>query len=108
MFEDGGEGGEGEKREGNGRQVDAVRPPVRHVAAVRLSFRHFRVIPAMRAFSPRSSLSLSFSLCVGGRGGKRKERCSSPEGASNDRNVSLLLTDEKKKEKEKEKEKSVP
>lgn len=58
MLEDGGGGeGEGEKREGNGRQVDAVRPPVRHVAAVRLSFRHFRVIPAMRAFSPSLSLS---------------------------------------------------
>ena len=49
---------------------------VRHVAAVRLSFRHFRVIPAMR------SSSLSFSLC------------SSPEGVSNDRYVSLQREEE--------------
>lgn len=46
---------------------------VRHVAAVRLSFRHFRVIPAMRASS------LSFSLC------------SSPKGVSN---VSLQREEE--------------
>lgn len=51
--------GEKEKRE-KGMDAKWTRY-VRHVAAVRLSFRHFRVIPAMRAFSPRSSLSLSLS-----------------------------------------------
>lgn len=104
MFEDGGEGGEGEKREGNGRQVDAVRPS---------RCRRQIIVPTLSSYSGHARLFaslFSLSLCVGGRGGKRKERCSSPEGASNDRNVSLLLTDEKKKKKKekREKEKSVP
>lgn len=59
--------GEKEKRE-KGMDAKWTRY-VRHVAAVRLSFRHFRVIPAMRAFSPRSFLSLSLSL----RRGQRRE-----------------------------------
>lgn len=70
---------------------------------------HSDTFELFRPCAPFRLALLSLSLCVGGRGGKRKERCSSPEGASNDRNVSLLLTDEEKKKKEKrEKEKSVP